>query len=269
MTKTATARHSGNLGDTLAALPALKEFNAKTGKKIIFYLVIGQKAFYYKGAKHPVKDTGGDNVMLNKYMFDMAKPLLMKQPFIEDVREWKGEEVEINLDIIRETFVNMPYGSISRWYFYIYPDLACDLADKWLTVPSTKKDLAKRKIIINRTQRYLNPLIDYKFLKKYEEHLIFAGVPKEHELFCKKYKIDIPLLKVNNFLELAQAIKQCKVFLGNQSQAFQLAEGQKTPRIVELCYFAPNVIPFGKNGYDFYGQKSLEYYVEKLFNEKG
>lgn len=267
MTKTTSARHSGNIGDLWASLPALKEYHTKTGKKIILYLVIGQEAFYYKGATHPTKNEMGIEVMLNSYMFNMAKPLLMEQYFIRDVREWKGQRVDINLDIIRETFVNMPYGSISRWYFYIYPDLACDLGNQWLFVPFTRKDLAKGKIIINRTQRYQNPLIDYKFLKKYKEHLIFAGVPKEHEEFCKAYKIEMPLLKVNNFLELAQAIKQCKVFLGNQSQAFQLAEGQKTPRIVELCYFAPNVIPFGKNGYDFYGQKSLEYYVDKLFNQ--
>lgn len=264
---TSTARHSGNIGDIWSSLPALKEFHSKTGKKLVLYLVMGQRAIYYSGATHPVMDKDGENVMLNEVMYNMARPLLLAQPFIEDVLPWEGQEVEINLDVIRETFVGMPNSSISRWYFYVYPDLACDLSIPWLTVPDNDKDLASGKIIVNRTQRYQNPLISYSFLKEYENDLLFAGTKDEHLIFSSQWGLSLPYLEVKNFLELAQAIKQCKVFLGNQSQAYQLAEGQKTTRVLEICYFAPNVIPFGANGYDFFGQKSLEYYVKTLFNK--
>ena len=46
---TATMRSSGNIGDIHAAIPAMKEFYRATGKKIILYLVNGQRAEYYEG----------------------------------------------------------------------------------------------------------------------------------------------------------------------------------------------------------------------------
>lgn len=261
-------KHSGNAGDILAAIPAMNEYYNKTKKKILLYLVIGQKAIYYQGATHPIKDDDGEMVMLNKYMFDMIKPLLLCQECIEDIREYNEEEIQVDLDMIRDTFVNMPNGSINRWYFYVYPDLSTDLTVKWITISDTDKDIAKNKIIISRTQRYTNESINYSFLKEYEKNIVFAGTKLEHEIFCYKQNLSIPLLIVNDFLELAQGIKQSKLHLSNQTMAFQISEGLKHPRVVELCYFAPNVIPHGENAFDFYNQKAVEYYVHYLFNKQ-
>jgi len=87
----------------------------------------------------------------------------------------------------------------------------------------------------------------------------------EYNIFKYRFKLyDLQRLEVNDFLELAQAIKQCKFHISNQTQAFQLSQGLKTPRIVELCKIAPNVIPIGENAYDFYAQDGLEYYFHKL-----
>ncbi|MGI4804561.1 MAG: hypothetical protein ACRYFL_07310 [Janthinobacterium lividum] len=52
---------------------------------------------------------------------------------------------------------------------------------------------------------------------------------------------------------------------GNQSFPYSLAEGLKVPRILETYYSAPNVIPEGKNGHDFYFQKHFEFLVEDLY----
>lgn len=257
-------RHSGNFGDLISSIPSMRTFYENTGRKVILYMWLDRKAFYYQGAAHPVKDEGGNMVMLNQYMFDMARPLLMAQDFIEDVKVWDGEEIKVNLDRIREQFVNMPNGSISRWYFYVFPDLAFDLSRVWLDVPDTDKDLAKGKIIINRTVRYNNEMASYHFLRSHEENILFAGAPEEYQKFCDSFALKVPRLEVDNFLELAQAIKQSKFFIGNQSMCFQLAEGMKKPRIVELCAAAPNVIPIGENAFDFYTQIGLEYYFKKL-----
>ncbi len=265
--KTITVRHSGNIGDTLASIPAMREYYRKTGEKIILYLVIGQEGIYYEGATHPIKNEDGKNVMLNDKIYEMARPLFLHQEFIEDVRKWNGEDVTINMDIIRETFVGMPYTSINRWYFYVYPDLACDLSKKWLDVNISDKDFTKGKILINRTERYTNPIIDYSFLKEFEPYLMFAGLPHEHDLFCSKYGLNFPLLKIDNFLELAQAINQSLFFIGNQSSCFQIAEGSKHPRILETCYFATNVTPIGEDAFDFFSTEAVEWYVKYLFNK--
>ena len=262
-----TFLHSGNSGDILASLPAIREFYNKTGIKPILFLRKGVKAFYYEGATHPVKNETGEPVMLNEKMIEMLMPLLKSQPFLEDVKEWVDEEIGCDLDGIRETNVGMPSLSINRWYFYVFPDLACDLTKRWLTVPDLEKDLAKGKIIITRTERYTNPNIDYFFLKRFEDELIFSGTMREYNIFCMTYDLNIKKLSVDNFLTLAQAIKQSRFHITNQTMANQISTGLLHPSILEVCTFAPNCIPLGEDRYDFLAQAGLEYYFDLLYKK--
>lgn len=255
--------HSGNSGDIIASLPAIREFYRKTGVKPILYLRKGVEAFYYEGAVHPVKQDG-KNVMLNDSMIAMLAPLLKAQSFLEDVKEWADEEIGCDLDNIRETYVGMPGLSINRWYFYVYPDLSCDLSKPWLEVPDAEKDFAKDKIIITRTERYTNPHIDYSFLKPYEDEIVFSGTMREYNVFCMTYDLNIRKLTITNFLELAQAIKQSRFHITNQTMANQISQGIFHPSILEVCGFAPNCIPIGENRYDFLSQRGLEWAFHQL-----
>lgn len=257
----ATCLSCGNSGDIISSLPCLKEFYAKTGRKTIYYLQLGVQGFYYEGAEHPVKENN-TQVMLNSYMADGLRPLLLNQPYIEDVRVWTGEKIDINFNKIRETEVNQPYGELRHWYRFIFPDLACDLSKPYIHAGIPTKDFATGKILVNRTQRYHNPNINYSFLKDYD--CLFAGMEIEHEIFCKEFGLDMPLLKVDNFLELAQAIEQSVCLVGNQSFCFSIAEAVKHPRVLEVCHFVPNVLPIGENAFDFLSQTGLEYYVKTL-----
>jgi hypothetical protein len=259
---------SGNAGDTIAAIPAMREFFRKTGIRPILYLREGVEAFYYEGAVHPVKsEATGKNVMLNRKMIEMLIPFLKAQSFFEDVKLWEGEDVGTDLDQIRETSVGMPGLSINRWYFYVYPDLACDLTKPWLEIPPTEKNLAKGKIIITRTERYLNDYISYSFLKPYEDELIFSGTMREYNNFCMSFDLNIPKLTVNNFLDLAQAIDQSRFHISNQTMANQISQGVFKPSILEVCTFAPNCIQVGEDRYDFLAQPALEYYFDLLRNK--
>lgn len=262
-----TFLHSGNSGDIIASLPAVREFYRKTGIKPILYLRKGVKAFYYEGAVHPIKNEDGEAVMLNDAMIKMLIPLLKAQPFFEDVKEWTDEEIGCDLDNIRETNVGMPGLSINRWYFYVYPDLACDLTKQWLEVPDSEKDLANGKIVITRTERYTNPNIDYSFLKPYEDELVFSGTMREYNIFCMTYDLNIKKLTVDNFLTLAQAIKQSRFHVTNQTMANQISTGLLHPCILEVCTFAPNCIIFGEDRYDFMAQPALEYYFDLLYKK--
>lgn len=262
-----TFLHSGNSGDIIASLPAIREFYRKTGIRPILYLRKGVEAFYYEGAVHPVKNAEGKSVMLNDAMINMLTPLLKSQDFLEDVKEWTDEEIACDLDQIRETNVGMPGLSINRWYFYVYPDLACDLTKPWLQVPETEKDLAKGKIIITRTERYTNPNIDYSFLKPYEDELIFSGTMREYNNFCMTFDLNIRKLTITNFLELAQAIKQSRFHITNQTMANQISTGLFHPSILEVCSFAPNCIQIGEDRYDFMATPALEYYFNLLYKK--
>jgi len=79
-----------------------------------------------------------------------------------------------------------------------------------------------------------------------------------------RFDLNVRKLSINNFLDLAQAVKQCKFHVTNQTQAFQLSEGLKKPRILELCGYAANCIPIGKDAFDYFAQEGLEYAFHKL-----
>ena len=167
--------HTGSIGDVIASIPAMKQYHKTTGRKIVLHLISGVPAHYYEGATHPTKNSDGEMVMLNSQVIEMMKPLFLAQDFIEDVVESTIDVPDsVRLHAIRESFVGMPSFSINRWYFYVFPDLACDLSVPWLQVPDAETDFAKGKIIITRTERYQNGA-DYSFLKPYEDNLIFSG----------------------------------------------------------------------------------------------
>jgi len=69
---------------------------------------------------------------------------------------------------------------------------------------------------------------------------------------------------IDDFLEMAQVIKGSKLFIGNQSSPFALAEIMKVPRCLEVCPTAHNVIPTGANGYDFLDPFKLKKHLQKL-----
>jgi len=149
----------------------------------------------------------------------------------------------------------------------VYPDLACDLTKPWLTIPDTDKDLAKGKIIITRTERYLNEYINYEFLQPYEDELIFSGTMREYNNFVMRYGLQIEKLTVNTFLDLAQAIKQSMFHITNQTMANQISTGIFKPAILETCTYAHNCMPIGEDRYDFLSQAGLEYYFKLLYDK--
>jgi len=261
--------HTGNIGDVWASIPVMRQFHQKTGKGIRLFLIKNIRGEYYEGAIHPTKDENGNQVMLNDKVIEMMTPLLLAQGFIEEVipiteEEYKTTDILCHLEWIRETNVGMPAFPIQKWYSSIFPDLDFDLSEEWLQVPNWDKNLALGKIMITRSERYTNPILDYSFLKPYEDNLLFCGTMREYNNFCMSYGLNIRKFNINNFLELAQAIQQCKFHISNQTQAFQLSEGLKKPRMLEACVGAPNCIPVGKDAYYYLNQAKLEYDFHRL-----
>lgn len=279
-----TYRHVVNLGDLISALPGIRHLYKTTGKKAIIYQQLNRPGEYYAGADHPTKNEAGAMVCMNQEMFDMLKPLLLAQEYIEDFRVYAGEKVDYDLDVVRQqVYCGAPHFPLHKWTWMAYPEMACDLSKQWFFLRAKKEtenfriEWGDKKYIpvdgfddyalVNFTERYRNFNINYFFLKKYESRLIFAGTKKEHELFCNQWGLNLPLLIVGDFLELAQAIMSCNFFIGNQSFCWHISQAMGIPRILELYPFAQNCTNFGEMGFEFYHQPQLEYYVDKLFNE--
>lgn len=263
-----TFRHAVNSGDLIASLAGIKQVCENIGEKAIIYQELDRPAEYYQGATHPVQNEKGIQVSMNKKTFEMMYPLIMSLPYVEDFRPWKGEKVIVDLDVIRTKLnINLPYLSLSTWIMFAFPDMAADISKEWINVVSS--DTTKGRILINFTERYRNYYINYFFLKEYKDRLAFIGTLDECKLFCHKWDLEIEYLAVDNFLDLAQCIRGADFFLGNQSMCWNIANAMGTPRIVEICSFAPNCQPFvGNHNYGFYHQEGLEYYFNLLSHKK-
>lgn len=269
----ANVKHCCNPGDIMASLVACKRYYELTGRKIKYLQQINHAAQYYPGAVHPTVDETGVNVTLNKRMFDLIKPLVESQEYIDSFEPYDGQEVHINFDTIRgTTFVNLPHGSIQGWLFYAFPELHADISKPWVFLKEQKQqieEVTKNKIIINFTERYRNNqiLLEYYFLRKYAPDLIFAGTETEHFKFCTKWQVDMPLLKTNDFLEVAYSLRSARFLLCNQSWMWNCATSLGTPRLLEVCNYAQNCLPFyGPENIGYFNQISLEYHFRDMYN---
>lgn len=273
MEQTTSVKHSVNLGDLISSMGCCKEYYSVTGKKIRLLQQIDMQGQYYQGAVHPTVDDNGVAVTMNKKMFNMVQPLIESQPYISSFEKYEGQSIDIDFNIIRnKTFVNMPQGAIQNWLSFAFPDLAFDLSKPWIEIddnsPEHIKEQVNGKVIINFTERYRNTSLDYFFLKNYAPDIIFSGTEKEHWLFCNQWQLDVPLIKTENFLELAYALKESRFMMGNQSMLWNLADAMKTPRVLEVCQFAQNCINgIGENSYGYFHQTAAEYYFRKMYNK--
>lgn len=244
-------KHSGHLGDIIYAIPTM--YALAKGKKINLYLNINQDIKLNQ--KHPL-----GKVSLNEESISILRPLLSLQPQFNTIEVYDlKHNIDYDLDLFRKFPLGFDKGSISRWYFNVFAT-TYDLGKPWLHV---NPDVSVRdKIVIARSTRYNAPQIDYSILKNYD-NLIFVGLQEEYELM----RLMIPkitYIKTSNFLSLASIIANCKLFIGNQSSPFALAEALKVPRILESYYLSPNVIPEGENAYEFSFQPQFEYLVKSL-----
>ena len=242
--------HSGHAGDIINVLPVIKELS----KNHICNLIIKtDKPITTIYKNHPSKE-----FYINKKIYEMLRPLLKIQDYINTVEEYENQEIDINFDIFRELPINISFDNLR--YASQITGIQPDLENNYLDVP--KKSDFKNKIVIQRTFRYRNHFINYNFIRKFD-NIIFIGLKEEFE----DLKLQIPNLQFydcKDFLEMATIINSSKFFIGNSSLGFPIAEALKIPRLLEACPYFPAAQPHGKNAYDFYYQAHFEKFFKIL-----
>ncbi len=260
--KLTTFLHSGKTGDIIYSLPGIKQVCSKRGTKARIYLRPNVVTYNNVAAGVPFEE-----ILLTNESFEQLRPLLLAQDFIEDVREFGGEPIDINLDLIRQLKIGIPYGDIKRWVSYGFPEMHTTYDDIWLQFTPDPKTaaLAKGQIIINLTRNYRNPWINYEFLNIFHTQwpISFIGHESEAQDFISRVPRAI-WLKCDNFNEIAAALSACKVFIGNQSAVYAVAEGLKIPRLLEISPVVPNVLVEGRNGVGFHMQGAMEYWLKEV-----
>ena len=250
--------HSGNAGDIIYSLPLIQKLHEILNKPVNLIFKINEPLEIGNGYEHPL-----GAVMLNVKMVEGLMPLLIAQPYINNVAIFEKQEILLDLTLFRKAGFALDKGNIARWSFFT-TGITPNLGTAWLQVKPDKS--FANTIILARSSRYNNHLIDYSFLSKYEK-VIFVGVKSEFEEM-KKAIPDLQWHQVKDFLEMAEIIAGCKLFIGNQSFPYAIAEALKVKRLLEVFYQIPNVLPEGENGFDFCFQKHLEWLTATLAGSK-
>lgn len=242
--------HSGHSGDIINSLPVIKELS-KNHKCNLYINVNKPMNLAYN--KHPAK-----NVLIDDRIYNIIFPLIKSQKYINSIEKYQNQNIDINLDIIRELPTSLNFDN-SRWFFHV-AGVQCDLTEPYLEVDDNK--FLKNKIVIHRTFRYRNYFINYNFLNNYKD-VLFIGMENEYNDLKKEIK-NLEFHNCKDFQEMASIIKSGKVFIGNQSVGFDIAEALKVPRLLEGCPYFPVIKPHGKKGYDFFYQIHFEKWFKEL-----
>ena len=211
--------HSGHLGDIINSLPLIKE--VAKNKKCKLFIEANKPLPYH--LQDPSPHFG--KYYLTEFSIKKMMPLLSKQTYIEKVDIFNNQNIDVNLNLFREMAINFNIDSV-RWYFHI-TGIHAELDIPYLTNVGFHE--IKEKIVIIRTKRRRNYLINYNFLKNYN-NVLFLGLRDEYNELKKEIP-NLEFFECRDFLEMAQIINSSKVFIGNLSFGFTLAEGLKKTKV--------------------------------------
>lgn len=168
--------------------------------------------------------------------WDMIRPLLQAQDYLDKVELYNGQEIHVRYDdhwkmhLIKGWQGNQTecYALTQGWNIYD-PELRKKLLlEPWLT-PVEPIYISGKPIVINRTDRYLYNCDGAKWHEWVQQGLgdyaVFLGTPDEHEQFEKEFKVKVEYRPVQDLLEMARIIQGCEQFMGNQSVALCIAIG--------------------------------------------
>lgn len=242
--KELTFKHSGHLGDLFYALPLIKELSKTHQCTLLIDSEVKYNGYYHK---HPAGD-----LMISNRLYEMAYPLLSSQNYLTRIDKFKGEDVDVDLDLFRRLPGSNHFHS-SRWYFHL-AGVQADLNTPYFDVQPHSE--IKNKIVVVKTERAGNQFINYNFLNIYSD-ILFLGTRNEYDLFLKQVP-NAEFYNTKDFLELAEIIKASRFYISNQTMAYAIAEGLKVPRILEANPDFPVIFPIGGKGKDVYFQNHFE-----------
>ena len=243
-----TFNHSGNIGDVLYSLNFSREFAAANGESG-FCINLQKNVPLKLQYDHPC-----GKLLMNDAACAFLRPLLEFQPYVAKVSVSEAPpEGSIDLSLFRKLPLFHSAGDVRYYYYALTPHpLPKDFMSPVLTAPRDGR--SEGRIVIFRSLRYRNPLVNYKGLKDLAERMLFVGLPEEHDDFCRT-DFPVPYQPVGDALELAGLLNSAKLVIGNQCGLFAIAEQLKVPRWLESCqlmrqgegmvYGCPNVLPMG------------------------
>ena len=187
-----------------------------------------------------VKAAGGGSYYIqnNPKAVKVVGPLIEFQPYIKKVGNAGKESIDKSFVDFRKQ--GLDWGVRLALLHAKWIEQEVDFSEPWLT--ACEDSQYNGKIIVNKTERYANPLFPWvQLVKLLGSKMLFVGHDHEYELFCRRFgKVD--RLIIRDYLHLATAINSSDCFIGNQSSANCVAEGLKHKSIQEVCLWQPDCI---------------------------
>lgn len=218
-----TFKHSGDLGDIIYSLALIKQM----GGGILLLDTTG-------GKDDPnCKLIRGSGTKFTKEGYDFIKPLVDKQPYIKECREWtESDKVDVNLNEFRQCFSY--YAGQGKFanltlldlYFEQFGFKKLDYNESWIISDKKEHDDPNRFVALSRTPRYQCSHIWFEtHCKRLSNEAFFLGLEKEHEYFQWTFGIELPHQKVKDASELSEYIAGSKLLVANGSLALAIGIG--------------------------------------------
>jgi hypothetical protein len=166
----------------------------------------------------------------------LFRRLLETQDYIGSVWPWVGETIDYDASFFRDG--GLPFGQSLASLQAKWLGLTPDLSKPWLKVPPDEWGA----IVVNRTARYRNHYFPWASLvETFGSQLMFIGLPEEYKDFCQNFG-KISYLPTLNLYKAAEVIAGSKLFIGNQSSCYAIAEGLKHRSIQETDLEHPDCV---------------------------
>ena len=230
-----TFRHSGARGDLVYGLSAVKAMGGGT-----LYLNRGEKCHF--------------GIPMGDAEFEGVRRFLKAQPYVDEVLDWKGEPVDCDMDEFRR--LRLDYNLLSDAQQMCFGVSNGD-AEPWLEA----EPVPAGEIVVGRSERYHGPF-DWDVLRPWTDRCVFVGSKAERDGFMERTGMDIRLADTPTWAELAGVIRAAKLFVGNQSLAYSMAEAMKVPRVLETYAACPNCDPRGSDCQVVLTKEMVEGYLE-------
>ena len=183
-------------------------------------------------------------------------------PLVIDEVSWKSDKSDLytaSVDLRKYKDVGQ-WRSEHPWLTNIQPNHQFPII---IGVSERYHDYALHNVNKHDPVRYF----DYSVLKDYHDGCAFIGFKEEYESFCDRYGFHPAHIEPKSALETAELIAGAKLFVGNLTSTKAIAEGLKTPRLVEICQEYPDAIPMGHTGHIHITKELVDYYLKNDIKE--
>lgn len=226
--------HSGDRGDVIYSLPTIQAI----GGGLVYLRTDNPNRRFLED---------GSISLFTPEKTESLIPLLRSQPYIKDAKNWSGQKIDFDLDIFRRCRLDIT--NLADAHLQVFGINTNKKDTPWLFVEKNEKV----EIIVARSARYHNHAVSWHEVYNYIKHrAAFVGTRSEHESFEQRIG-PLPHLQTKDLLEVAQIIAGCKLFIGNQSCPYAIAEALKVNTIQEACPRCPNCVFHRRNALYLWG----------------